>query len=83
MPILSGKQRPEPGFYISGWTDRFRMYRENDWKIVKLNDENWELYNIQNDPTEINNLADSLPEMVRKLNNNYRSNEEKLKESAR
>jgi arylsulfatase len=39
MPILSGKQRPEPGFYISGWTDRFRMYRENDWKIVKLNDD--------------------------------------------
>ena len=82
MPILLGEQREEPDFYISGWTDRFRMYREHDWKIVKLNGEDWELYNIKTDPTEIYNLADSLPEQVKTLETHYLDRAEKLKLNA-
>ncbi len=67
MPVLLGGERQEPDFYISGWTDKFRMFRQHDWKIVKLNDEDWELYNLKNDPTEINNLADSIPEKIMEM----------------
>lgn len=82
LPVLKGEQREEPTFYISGWTDRFRMYREKNWKIVKLNGEDWELYNLTNDPTEINNLAAELPEKVNELEQNYKSNQKRLKNEA-
>ena len=33
LPILEGKKRKEPEFFLSGWTERFRMFREKEWKI--------------------------------------------------
>ncbi len=83
MPVLEGKERTEPEFYISGWTDKFRMFRQKDWKIVKLNDENWELYNMKGDPTEINDLAKLMPEKVAKLEKAYKIKQEELKAAAR
>jgi arylsulfatase len=83
MPVLEGKERTEPGFYISGWTDKFRMFRQKEWKIVKLNDENWELYNMKEDPTEINDLAKLMPEKVAKLEKAYKIKQEELKAAAR
>jgi arylsulfatase A-like enzyme len=74
MPIFEGKQRKEPEFFISGNTERFRMYRRGDWKIVRQNNEAWELYNMENDLTEINNLADSIPEKVQELAAQYKEN---------
>ncbi|WP_206082157.1 arylsulfatase [Maribellus sediminis] len=71
FPILKGKTIPESDFYLSGWTERFRMFRQHEWKIVKLNDEAWELYNLKNDPTEIQNLANDKPEIVSKLKKHY------------
>lgn len=71
LPILKGETREEPEFFISGWTDNFRMFRKGDWKIVKLNNEDWELYNLANDPTELTNLADEQPEMVQELMKAY------------
>jgi len=82
LPILEGKKRPEPEFYISGWTDKFRMFRQGNWKIVKLNDENWELYNLDDDPTEMNNLAVSMPEKVQQLADAYQQKSRELKEAA-
>ena len=35
LPILQGEQREEPEFFMSGWTDKFRMFRQKEWKIVK------------------------------------------------
>jgi arylsulfatase len=83
IPILEGKERPEPEFFISGWTDKFRMFRQKEWKIVKLNDETWELYNLKTDPTEINNLADLMPEKVKELENMYQQKQAEIKESAK
>jgi arylsulfatase len=82
MPILDGKQRQEPEFYISGWTDRFRMFRQGEWKIVKLNGEDWELYNLKQDPTEINNLANTNPEKVNELTERYQAKQSELKVAA-
>jgi len=82
LPVLNGEEREEPDFYLSGWTERFRMFRQNDWKIVNLNGEGWELYNLKEDPTEINNLAKTHPEKVAELVQSYQSEKEELKKQA-
>ena len=83
LPVLLGEERKEPEFYISGWTDNFRMFRQKEWKIVKLNGEDWELYNLNEDPTEINNLATENPEKVKELANNYEKKKKEFEEAAK
>ena len=73
IPILEGGKMDESDFYISGWTDRFRMYRKGDWKIVKLNNENWELYHLKMDPTEMNELSGKFPEKLQEMIELYNS----------
>jgi len=49
--------------------------RDGDWKLVGrgvspangLQPEKWELYNVKQDRTELNNLAEKQPEMVSDL----------------
>ena len=67
LPIFKGEKREEPEFFISGFTDRFRMFRSGDWKIVKANNEEWQLYDMKNDPTETNNLAEKKPEKLNEM----------------
>lgn len=71
LPIFKGEEREEPDFFISGHTEKFRMYRKGDWKLVKANGEQWELYNLGNDRTEMYNLADSLSSKVSELAREY------------
>ncbi len=72
LPVFRGQRRTPPAFILSGYGERFRMYRRGDWKIVKVNNGDWELYNMQDDPTELNDLAATRPEKVKELANNYR-----------
>ncbi|MBN1479949.1 arylsulfatase [candidate division KSB1 bacterium] len=71
MPIFQGKQRREPEFFVSGFTERFRMYRRGEWKIVKVNGEEWELYNMAKDRTELDNQAKDQPARVQQLARAY------------
>ena len=57
MPLLRGGTRAAPEILISGFTERFRMVRIRDWKIVRVNAESWELFDLRADPTELLNLA--------------------------
>jgi arylsulfatase len=82
LPILKGEVRDEPEFFLSGWTDKFRMFRQKEWKIVKLNGEDWELYNLKTDPTEINNLALENPKKTNELIQAYQLQQEKLEKAA-
>ncbi|MFY0688539.1 MAG: arylsulfatase [Cyclobacteriaceae bacterium] len=66
MPILTGNERIEPAYFISGMP-RFRMYRSGDHKIVKLNDGPWEMYDLANDPVELYDIADEWPLKVQQL----------------
>jgi arylsulfatase A-like enzyme len=67
LPIFEGKQREEPEFFLSG-LNKFRMFRMGEWKIVRLNNEdNWELYNMIDDPAETNDLSGQYPEKVEEL----------------
>lgn len=66
LPIFEGKQRTEPEYFISGMP-RFRMFRAGDHKIVRLNGGPWELYNIKNDPSELDDLAKIYPDTLNSL----------------
>lgn len=71
LSVLKGELREEPDFFISGWTDKFRMFRSGNWKIVKLNNNDFELYNLKSDPTEIHNVAEKYPKLLEELEQSY------------
>lgn len=70
LPVFKGEHREEPPFFISG-LDKFRMYRSKDWKIVRMNGGDWQLYKMDQDPTELNDLAGELPEKVAEMDREY------------
>jgi len=78
LPIFQGETRIEPPFIMSGFQERFRMYREQDWKIVRVNAGPWELYDLSKDMTELNNLAEEQPERLDELVNAYESFQSEL-----
>ncbi len=57
LPVFRGETRPAPAMLIAGLTERFRMVRMGDWKIVRVVAEEWELYNLADDPTELHDRA--------------------------
>jgi arylsulfatase A-like enzyme len=67
LPVLRGEdvERDKPIFWE--WSDGQAAYH-NSWKIVKEGLDNpWDLYNLEDDPTETNNLAEQHPEKVEEL----------------
>jgi arylsulfatase len=70
LPVFQGKERPEPEFFMSGM-EKFRMYRRGDWKIVRVNDGAWQLYNMDDDPTELRDVADKESTVLASLTNSY------------
>jgi arylsulfatase len=71
VPVFLGEERQQPEYFVSGHTERFRMYREGAWKIVRANEGEWELFNMIEDRTELNNLAKERPDVVDQLLSNY------------
>lgn len=45
--------------------------RNNNWKLVKFEDYPWELYDLEKDGTEQHDLAESRPEVVQRLADEY------------
>ena len=44
------------------------MFRMGDWKVVQVNaSDNWELYNLREDPTEMVDLSAKYPERVKEM----------------
>ncbi len=71
LPSINGKAQDEPAYLVSGFQERFRMFRQGDFKIVKKNNEAWELYDLQEDRTELNDLASTRPEKVKDMESAY------------
>jgi arylsulfatase A-like enzyme len=67
LPIITGNKKVARE---SVWWSHEgnRALRVGDWKLVAAGSEgSWELYNLNHDPTESNNLADQHPEKVHQL----------------
>ncbi|MDQ3253193.1 MAG: arylsulfatase [Acidobacteriota bacterium] len=65
-PALTGKslQRAQPIFWEH---EGNRAVRDGKWKLVAKENQAWELYDIEADRTELNNLAAKQPDKVKEL----------------
>ena len=48
-----------------------KAIREGEWKLVSEFDKPWELYNINDDRTELNDLSQKNPEIVKSMNSKF------------
>ena len=66
LPIFKGKQRR--GHDVLYWQfGQAKAVRMGDWKLVRFGKADWELYDLEQDRTELNNLAKKHPEKVKHM----------------
>lgn len=66
VPIFAGETR-EPHDFLYFHFSTNRAIRKGKWKLVTHRASQWELYDIEADGTEMNNLAAEHPEVVEEL----------------
>ena len=66
MPVFNGEElvREQPIHFQYG---NNRALRDDQWKLVSLNNSAWELYDMDADRTELNNVIDTHPEIAEKM----------------
>ncbi|MBX2850871.1 MAG: arylsulfatase [Phycisphaeraceae bacterium] len=69
LPTLLGKpQKPHPHFYFEFYSPFQQSVRKGKWKAIRFGtDKPSELYDLDADPNEKNNLAGRFPRIVREL----------------
>jgi arylsulfatase len=60
-----------------------RAIRVGNWKLVAAKDEPWELYDLSKDRSEMHDLASSLPDKVRELEQRWKAQLDAMKELAK
>jgi arylsulfatase A-like enzyme len=66
LPHLQGRDlQNRPPIHLLFGDDR--GLRDGAWKLVSFRSQPWELYNIPNDRTELNNVATEHPDLVRRM----------------
>ncbi|MEX2140818.1 MAG: arylsulfatase [Pirellulales bacterium] len=65
VPVFTGQPLDRDALF---WEhEGNRAVRVDDWKLVAKNKQPWELYNLQSDRTELNDLAAGMPDKVREM----------------
>ncbi len=77
LPVFKGEEKEAPGFILSGFSEDKRMFLKGEFKLVK-NSSPWELYNLKNDPAEMNDLATSNPDLLDSMIKSYYETKEKI-----
>ncbi len=66
LPIFKGERRQ--GHDVLYWQfGKAKAVRTEDWKLVRLGQADWELYDLDKDRTELNNLASQHPQKVKQM----------------
>ena len=66
LPIFKGKKR-KPHDVLYWQFGRGKAIRIANFKLVKYGNSDWELYDMSNDRTELNNLAARFPERAKQM----------------
>jgi arylsulfatase A-like enzyme len=86
LPSLQGKKQTEPAILFFNHA-RGKAVRVGQWKLVFNKDEKknakWELYNLNNDPNELKDLAKTLPNKVEELSKLWHIREKNQLERAK
>lgn len=70
VPVFAGQRRsPHEQLYFHFGTDR--ALRQGDWKLVSAKRGRWELYNMADDRTELNDLSGQYPNRVREMSQEW------------
>jgi arylsulfatase len=70
LPIFEGKRRE--GHKALYWElSGHRAMRMGNWKLTAMKKKGWELYNLETDRSETNNLADKYPQKVEQMKKMY------------
>jgi arylsulfatase A-like enzyme len=70
LPIFEGRTRQ--GHEALYWEhEGNRAVRQGKWKLVSAHGKGWELYDLEADRTELNNLAQEYPQKVEQLRTMY------------
>ncbi len=65
--VLENLRKVSPGFDTSKYARRLKSVRDGDFKYIWSSDGRDELYNIRDDPGELNNIIESEPEKASQL----------------
>ena len=71
LPVIQGKKR-EPHNALFWEHIGNKAVRMKNWKLVRrYSADNWRLYNLTKDPTELNDLSSKYPKRVQKMKSAY------------
>lgn len=70
LPVLEGRQR-QGHEYLFWEHEGNRAVRHGRWKLVSNHPGPWELYDIEADRTELNDLSSKMPEKVKELSDRF------------
>jgi arylsulfatase A-like enzyme len=73
LPILAGKTRQPHEAIFFDFTNRHQAVRMGNWKLVRINRGPWELYDMQADRSELNNLAARQPDRAARMQKAWES----------
>ncbi|MFI5132050.1 MAG: sulfatase-like hydrolase/transferase [Chitinophagales bacterium] len=65
LPLLQGNPVEKRILYFEH--EGNRAIQDGKWKLTALHGKDWELYDLQKDRTELNNMADKYPDIVSRL----------------
>lgn len=69
--LLGSKQKGHQELYFDHSAGKAVRYGK--WKLVKAFDQQWELYDLQADPNELNDLSEKYPEKVTEMKKRFRN----------
>jgi len=73
LPLLEGRDAPVHEEIICWEHEGNRAARQGPWKLVKIYEEPWELYNLDTDRTELNDLVEAMPDKAKELTDAWES----------